>query len=114
MLSENQTAHNPLLFTLGLDRTSQLESWSFRLERSVESLCSKMNEMFSKLATSIVQVQETQVLSNNSLASLHKRMDTMDTRLTALEQTQQNLHTEMRAIDKKLDQLISLFNQKGV
>lgn len=88
------------------DRTSQLESFCFRIERTVESLASKM-KMFSKLATSIEQLHKDQTLHTNSLDSLHKRLNNV-------ELAQKDLKSELGAMNKKLDTIIALLEQKGL
>jgi ABC-type transporter Mla subunit MlaD len=92
---------------LDTDRTSQLESFAFRIERTVENLATKMTDTFSKLFSSINQFVETQALLANSLASLHKRLDTF-------EQTQQDYKSELGAMNRKLDQVLELLQRKGV
>ena len=89
------------------DRTSQLESFCFRIERTVESLTSRMHETFNKLFTSVNQLAETQALSVNSLDTLHKRLDT-------IEQTQLDFKSELGAMNKKLDTIIELLNKRGM
>lgn len=96
------------------DRTSQLESWAFRIERSVESVASTMTDMFNKILGRLDQLQEQQSLLVNSFDSLHKRLDTVELAQKDLKSELKDLKSDIGAVNKKLDQVLMALNKKGL